>query len=170
MSDLFDLNERIFAAMDELDAADDDHLEQAIEKARTKTQLFAMAINSANTIAKVASMQEQTMDGLALKVGTSRLLLGQPQVVASVEHPPELPPREFDALAWVAEFAPGHTLSWTRDRLNKYAHADYTFDEVQALLDEARVECVQLDGGAGGIKQAESDGYGLRGPQRGYVR
>ena len=167
MSDLFDLNERIFAAMDELDAADDDNLEQAIEKARTKTQLFAMAINSANTIAKVASMQEQTMDGLALKVGTSRLLLGQPQVVAEVEHR-ALP--EFDALAWVAEFAPGHTLSWTRDRLNKYANADYTFEEVQALLDEAHVECARLDGKSGGIAQAESDGYGLRGPQRGYVR
>ena len=41
---------------------------------------------------------------------------------------------------------------------------------VKALLDEAHVECVQLDGGAGGIQQAESDGYGLRGPQRGYVR
>ena len=169
MSDLFDLNERIFAAMDELDAADDEHIDTAIEKARTKTQLFAMAINSANTIAKVAAMQEQTMDGLALKVGTSRLLLGQPQVVTSVEHPPELPPREFDALAWVAEFAPGHTLSWKRDRLNKYGGADYTFDEVRALLDEAHVECVELDGSTT-MQRAESDAYGEKGPARGYVR
>lgn len=83
------------------------------------------------------------MDGLAMKVGASRILLGQPQVVADVERR-ALP--EFDALAWVAEFAPGHTLSWTRDRLNKYGGADYTFDEVRALCDEAHVECAELSG------------------------
>lgn len=168
MSDLFDLNERIFAAMDELDAADDDHMEQAIEKARTKTQLFAMAINSANTIAKVASMQEQTMDGLALKVGTSRLLLGQPQVVAQVEHQPVLP--EFDPIAWARSNAHGHSLSWIRDRLNKASGADYGFDEVEAICDEAGIESVRLDGKSGGIVQAESDSYGLRGPAKGYAR
>lgn len=146
MSNLFDLNDRIFAAMDELDAADDEHIETAIEKARTKVQLFSTAINATNAIAKVASMQETTMDGLAMKVGASRILLGQPQMVADVERR-ALP--GFDALAWVAEFAPGHTLSWTRDRLNKYGGADYTFEEVKALCDEARVECEQLDGSHG---------------------
>lgn len=146
MSNLFDLNDRIFAAMDELDAADDEHMEQAIEKARTKVQLFSAAINATNVIAKVANMQEATMDGLAMKVGASRILLGQPQVVADMERR-ALP--GFDALAWVAEFAPGHTLSWTRDRLNKYGGADYTFDEVRALCDEARVECVELDADGG---------------------
>ena len=75
MSSLFDLNDRIFAAMDELDEADPDNMEQAIEKAKVKTQLFATAINNANTMSRIASMQEQTMDGLALKVGTSRILL-----------------------------------------------------------------------------------------------
>jgi len=166
MSGLFDLNERIFAAMDELDAADDDNLEQAIEKARVKTQLFAIAINNANTMARIAAMQEQSMDGLAMQVDVAGRLVGMPRFEARVEH--ALP--EFDALAWVAEFAPGHTLSWTRDRLNKYANADYSFDEVQALLDEAHVERARLDGKSGGIQRAESDGYGLRGPQRGHVR
>ena len=167
MSDLFNLNDRIFAAMDELDAADDEHMEQAIEKARTKTQLFAMAINSANTIAKVASMQEQTMDGLALKIGTSRLLLGQHQMVAEVNQP-VLP--EFDAIAWVQENAGGHTVSWIRDRLNKASGARYSFDEVRAICAEAHVEPVELADKAGGIERAESDGYGLRGPAKGYAR
>lgn len=167
MSDLFDLNDRIFRAMDELDSADEEHMEQAIEKARTKTQLFAMAINSANTIAKVASMQELTMDGLALKVGTSRLLLGQPQVLAQVEHQPVLP--EFDAIAWTRANADGHTVSWIRDRLNRASGADYSFDEVRAICDEARVEPVEL-GGKTTLQQAEPDGYGLRGPARGHAR
>jgi|GEM_PF-6727683 hypothetical protein len=167
MSSLFDLNDRIFAAMDELDAADEEHIEQAIEKARTKTQLFAMAINSANTIAKVASMQEQTMDGLALKIGTSRVLLGQPQVVAEVENQPVLP--EFDAIAWVKSNAHGHTVSWIRDRLNRASGADYSFEEVRAICDEARVEPVEL-GEKMTMQQAESDGYGLHGPAKGYAR
>ena len=167
MSSLFDLNDRIFAAMDELDAADQDGIEQAIEKARVKTQLFATAINNANTMARIASMQEQAMDGLALKIGTSRTLLGQPQIVAQVENPPVLP--EFDAIAWVQRNAEGHTVSWVRDRLNKASGANYSFDEVRAILDEAHVEAVEL-GEKSSMQQAESDGYGMHGPARGYVR
>lgn len=167
MSSLFDLNDRIFAAMDELDAADPDGIEQAIEKAKVKTQLFATAINNANTMSRIASMQEQTMDGLALKVGTSRILLGQPQIVAEVNQP-VLP--EFDAIAWVKSNAHGHTVSWIRDRLNKASGERYTFDDIRAICDEAHVEPVELGDKAGGIQQAESDGYGLHGPARGYVR
>ena len=144
MSSLFDLNDRIFAAMDELDAANDENIEQAIEKAKVKTQLFATAINNANTMSRIASMQEQTMDGLALKVGTSRILLGQPQIVAEVNQP-VLP--EFDTIAWVKSNANGHTVSWIRDRLNKASGERYTFDEVRAICDEAHVEPVELDGG-----------------------
>ena len=166
MSSLFDLNDRIFAAMDELDAADPDGIEQAIEKARVKTQLFATAINNANTMSRIASMQEQTMDGLALKVGTFRILLGQPQIVAEVNQP-VLP--EFDTIAWVKQNANGHTVSWIRDRLNKASGERYTFDEVRAICDEAHVEPVELDGKSN-IAMGESDAYGLHGPSRGYVR
>ena len=144
MSSLFDLNDRIFAAMDELDAADPDDMDQAIEKAKVKTQLFATAINNANTMSRIASMQEQTMDGLALKVGTSRILLGQPQIVAEVNQP-VLP--EFDAIAWVKSNAHGHTASWTRDRLNKASGERYTCDDIRARCDEAHGEPVELDGG-----------------------
>lgn len=144
MSSLFDLNDRIFAAMDELDAADPDDMDQAIEKAKVKTQLFATAINNANTMSRIASMQEQTMDGLALKVGTFRILLGQPQIVAEVNQP-VLP--EFDAIAWVKSNAHGHTVSWIRDRLNKASGERYTFDDIRAICDEAHVEPVELDGG-----------------------
>ena len=166
MSSLFDLNDRIFMAMDELDEADPDIMEQAIEKARVKTQLFATAINNANTMSRIASMQEQTMDGLALKVGTSRILLGQPQIVAEVNQP-VLP--EFDAIAWVKSNAHGHTVSWIRDRLNKASGERYTFDDVRAICDEAHVEPVELDGRSN-IERGESDSYGLHGPSRGYVR
>lgn len=107
------------------------------------------------------------MDGLALKIGTSRVLLGQPQVVADVENQPVLP--EFDAIAWVKSNAHGHTVSWIRDRLNRASGADYSFEEVRAICDEARVEPVEL-GDKMTMQQAESDGYGLRGPAKGYVR
>jgi len=135
---LFDLNDRIFAAMDELDAAKPDDMEQAIEKARVKTQLFATAINNANTVARIASMQEQAMDGLALKIGTSRMLLGQPQVVAQVENQPLLP--DFDAVAWVRANGSGHSISWIRDRLKRADGVWRGFDEVRAICDEADIE------------------------------
>ena len=143
MSSLFDLNDRIFAAMDELDAANDDSIEQAIEKAKVKTQLFATAINNANTMARIASMQERSIDGLAMQVDVAGRLVGIPNINARVE---SLPAPEFDAIAWAKSNAHGHTVSWVRDRLNKASGTKYTFDEVHAILDEAHVEPVRLDG------------------------
>lgn len=166
VSSLFDLNDRIFAAMDELDAAEGEDMERAIEKARTKTQLFAMAINNANTMAKIASMQERSIDGLAMQVDVAGRLVGIPDISARVE---PLPAPEFDAIAWVRANATGHTVSWIRDRLNKASGANYSFSEVRAICDEARVEPVELGEGPG-LAQAKSDGYGLRGPARGYAR
>lgn len=166
MSSLFDLNDRIFAAMDELDAADGEHMEQAIEKARVKTQLFATAINNANTMARIASMQERSIDGLAMQVDVAGRLVGIPDISARVE---SLPAPEFDAIAWTRANGDGHTVSWIRDRLNRASGAQYSFDEVRAICDEARVEPVELDGKVG-IQQAESDAYGLRGPAKGYAR
>lgn len=144
MSSLFDLNDRIFAAMDELDAADPDGIEQAIEKAKVKTQLFATAINNANTMARIASMQERSIDGLAMQVDVAGRLVGIPNINARVE---PLPAPEFDAIDWVKRNAHGHTVSWIRDRLAKVSGYTYSFDEVRAILDEAHVEPVELDGG-----------------------
>ena len=166
MSSLFDLNDRIFAAMDELDAADPDNMEQAIEKARVKTQLFATAINNANTMARIASMQERSIDGLAMQVDVAGRLVGIPNINARVE---SLPAPEFDAIDWVKRNAHGHTVSWILDRLNKASGERYTFDEVRAILDEAHVEPVELDGKSN-IAMGESDAYGLHGPSRGHVR
>ena len=143
MSSLFDLNDRIFAAMDELDAADPDGIEQAIEKAKVKTQLFATAINNANTMARIASMQERSIDGLAMQVDVAGRLVGVPNISARVE---SLPSPEFDAFAWVKSNAHGHTVSWVRDRLAKVSGYTYSFDEVRAICDEAHVEPVELDG------------------------
>lgn len=166
MSSLFDLNDRIFAAMDELDAADPDSIEQAIEKAKVKTQLFATAINNANTMARIASMQERSIDGLAMQVDVAGRLVGIPNINARVE---PLPAPEFDAIAWVKSNAHGHSVSWIRDRLAKVSGYTYSFDEVRAICDEAHVEPVELDGRSN-IERGESDSYGLHGPARGYVR
>lgn len=166
MSSLFDLNDRIFAAMDELDAADPDSIEQAIEKAKVKTQLFATAINNANTMARIASMQERSIDGLAMQVDVAGRLVGIPNINARVE---PLPAPEFDAIAWVKSNAHGHSVSWIRDRLAKVSGYTYSFDEVRAICDEAHVEPVEL-GGRSNIERGESDSYGLHGPARGYVR
>lgn len=159
---LSDLNERIFAAMDELDAADDEHLDQAIQKARTKTQLFAMAINNANTMVKIARMQEQAMGGLAIYVGTSRRLLGEPgQEPVEAAPPSPAGASPFDAVAWVRVNGTGHSASWIRDRLNKASGEDYTFEEVEAICDEARVEPVDL-GKKHDMRQAEAVHYAQR--------
>lgn len=166
MSSLFDLNDRIFAAMDELDTADGDSMEQAIEKAKVKTQLFATAINNANTMARIASMQERSIDGLAMQVDVAGRLVGIPNINARVE---SLPAPEFDAIDWVKRNAHGHTVSWIRDRLAKVSGYTYSFNEVRAILDEAHVEPVELDGRSN-IERGESDSYGLHGPARGYVR
>lgn len=166
MSNLFELNDRIFAAMDELDAADKDDLDQAIEKARTKTQLFSMAINNANTMAKIATMQERSIDGLAMQVDVAGRLVGVPNISARVE---SLPSAEFDAIAWARSNAHGHSVSWIRDRLAKASGYTYSFDEVRAICDEAHVEPVEL-GERSNLQQAESDSYSLRGPARGNVR
>lgn len=166
MSSLFDLNDRIFAAMDELDAADEDGMDRAIEKARVKTQLFATAINNANTMARIAAMQERSIDGLAMQVDVAGRLIGIPNISARVE---SLPAPEFDAIAWARANAHGHTVSWIRDRLNKASGADYSFAEVRAICDEARVEPAELNVKSD-LAQAESDSYGLRGPARGHAR
>ena len=166
MSNLFDLNDRIFAAMDELDEASPDDLEQAIEKARTKTQLFSMAINNANTMARIAAMQERSIDGLAMQVDVAGRLVGLPNISARVE---SLPSAEFDAIEWARRNAHGHSVSWIRDRLAKVSGYTYSFDEVRAICDEANVEPVEL-GEKRTLAEAESDSYGLHGPAKGYSR
>ena len=170
MSNLFDLNDRIFAAMDELDAADtEDEKKLAIEKARTKVSLFNAAISNANMIAKVSSMQESTMDGMAMQVGASRMLLGQPTLVADVEQ--SLPPADFDAVAWVQANARGHSISWIRDSLSRESGVRYSFEEADAVCEEAGIEPISMTRGEKWtLAEAESDSYGLHGPQRGYVR
>ena len=86
MSSLYELNDRIFEAMDELDAAHGRYeQQQAIEKARAKAELFGLAIKNANTIVSAARLQESAMDGLATKVGARQALLGQPQIVTEIE-------------------------------------------------------------------------------------
>jgi len=172
MSSLFDLNDRIFQAMDDLNAAIEagDDPQNAVAVAKAKSQLFSDAINNANTIMRAAQMQESAMDDLAMKVGTSRLLLGQPVIQASAEigkH--ELPDPEFDAIEWIAANAEGLSISVIRQKLNKAADYTYSFDEVRAMCEEARVEPRQLDE-KNDMKNAEIDSYGLRGPAKGYVR
>lgn len=160
MATYSEINDRIFKMLDELDA---DPSETTLEKGKLVNQLLTTAVNANNSAINAARMQEDTMDGLALKVGTARVLLGQPTVVATLPEP------EFDAIEWVRANAAGMSIAVIRNRLNKASGASYSFDEVRAICEEAHVEpkCIgeRMD-----MAQAESDSYGLRGPAKGYSR
>lgn len=158
MSSLYELNDRIFEAMDELDAAHGRYeQQQAIEKARAKAELFGLAIKNANTIVNAARMRESGMDGLATKIGATQALLGQPQILADVVQPPALPPVPSEALDWVRGNGAGHSVAWLCTKLGERFGRDFAADEVRELCHEADVVPVEL--GRVGIKKAESEYY-----------
>lgn len=160
MASYMDINDRIFKMLDELDA---DPSEATLEKGKLVNQLLTTAINSNNSAMRAAQMQESAMDGLAMMVGTSRVLLGQPVMEATLQAAAELPSPDFDPIAWVRANGTGQTVYWIRDRLNKAAHFEYGFDEVRAICDEARVEPIELDTKSD-LRRAEAEGYAVHGP------
>ena len=144
MGNLFNLNDRIYAAMDELDAAKGRPGQgEAIELAHAKAELIGLAIKNANTINAMARMQEDAMDGLAMQVGVSRMMLGQPQIAATVE-PAALPGSRDAAVEWVRENGAGHSVAWMCTKLGERFGRDFGREEVVGLCDDADVVPVQL--------------------------
>ena len=161
MGNLFDLNDRIFAAMDELDAARGSiESKQAIDKARAKAELFGLVIKNANTVANIMRMRDSSSGSLAEKVGAANSLLGVPEVTAQARGDGQaqaLPRPDFDAVAWIAKNGAGHSVSWIRDRLSKASGADSGLDEVSQLCEEADVVPVKL--GSRDMRTAEAERY-----------
>lgn len=161
MGNLIDLNDRIFAAMDELDAARGSiETKEAIDKARARAELFGLVIKNASTIAKLAGRKDNAMTSLAEQIGVANVLLGTPAIDAIAGQDgqaPALPKPDFDARSWIASNGAGHSVSWIRDRLSKAAGADYGLDEVQAMCEEAGVVPVKL--GSRDMRTAEAERY-----------
>lgn len=88
MSNLMDLNDRIFRELDRLEKVDMDDPEarQAeIDRARAIGSMVGRAIENANTVMRAAQMTAATMDDLAVQVAVPRMLIGEANVTATVE-------------------------------------------------------------------------------------
>jgi hypothetical protein len=161
MGNLFELNDKIFEAMDELDAARGSiETKQAIDKARAKAELFGLVIKNASTIAKLVGRKDEAMISLGEQIGAANVLLGTPAIDALASqdgHAQALPKPDFDAAAWISKNGAGHSVSWIRDRLSKASGADYGLDEVSRLCEEAGVVPVKL--GSRDMRTAEAERY-----------
>lgn len=76
MSSLMDLNDRIFAELDRLEQAEGEELDHEIERAKAISSMCGRAIENANTILRAVQAREDAMDDVAMRVGTTRLLVG----------------------------------------------------------------------------------------------
>ena len=85
MSNLFQLNDRLFREMDRLESAEGEALDQEIERARAIAQMAGKVIDNANTAMKAVQMQQQAMGNVAECVAVPRMLLGEGDVDAEVE-------------------------------------------------------------------------------------
>ena len=80
MSNLMDLNDRIFRELDRLedvDMSDEDAREAEFERARVIGKMVGRAIDNANTAIRAAQMQSDAMNGIAERVTVPRRLLGE---------------------------------------------------------------------------------------------
>lgn len=85
MSNLMDLNDRLFRELDRLEAAEGDELEAEIERAKTIGQMAGRVIDNASMVIRAAEMQAATMDDVATRVAVPRMLIGEATVSARVE-------------------------------------------------------------------------------------
>lgn len=85
MSNLLALNDRIFAELDRLEQAEGEELEREIERAKAISSMCGRAIENANTILRAVQAREDAMDDAAMRIGTTRLLVGAQPVTVEVE-------------------------------------------------------------------------------------
>lgn len=87
MSNLMDLNDRIFRELDRLeqvDMADESAREAEFERAKVINGMVGRCIDNANAMMRAAQIQSATMDDLATQVAVPRMLLGDAKVTATV--------------------------------------------------------------------------------------
>lgn len=80
MSNLMDLNDRLFRELDRLESAEGEELDAEIERAKTISGMAGRVIDNARTVMQAAQMQAATMDDVAMQVAVPRMLIGAAEV------------------------------------------------------------------------------------------
>lgn len=80
MSNLMDLNDRLFRELDRLENAQGDELAAEIERAKTIGSMAGRVIENANAAMRAAQMQADAMDDVAMRVAVPRMLTGGGEV------------------------------------------------------------------------------------------
>jgi len=77
MSNLVQLNDRLFRELDRLEQAEGDDLDAEIERAKAIGQMSRTVIDNANTMMKAVQMKRDAMGDVGEAVVVPQLLLGE---------------------------------------------------------------------------------------------
>lgn len=80
MSNLLQLNDRLFRELDRLEAAEGDELDDEIERAMAIGQMSRTIIDNANTMMRAVQLKQQASMDVAECVAVPRMLLGEGEV------------------------------------------------------------------------------------------
>ena len=84
MSNLIQLNDRLFRELDRLEQAEGDDLDAEIERAKAIGQMSRTVIDNANTMMKAVQLKQQASMDVAEAIAVPTVLLGDGQVEAEV--------------------------------------------------------------------------------------
>lgn len=84
MSNLVQLNDRLFRELDRLEQAEGDDLDAEIERAKAIGQMSRTVIDNANTMMKAVQLKQQASMDVAEAIAVPTVLLGDGQVEAEV--------------------------------------------------------------------------------------
>ncbi len=84
VSNLLQLNDRLFRELDRLEAAEGDELDDEIERARAIGQMSRTIIDNANTMMRAVQLKQQASMDVAEAIAVPTMLLGDGRVEAEV--------------------------------------------------------------------------------------
>lgn len=84
MSNLIQLNDRLFRELDRLEQAEGDDLDAEIERAKAIGQMSRTVIDNANTMMRAVQLKQQASMDVAEAIAVPTVLLGDGQVEAEV--------------------------------------------------------------------------------------
>lgn len=84
MSNLLQLNDRLFRELDRLEAAEGEELDGEIERARAIGQMSRTIIDNANTMMHAVQLKQQASMDVAEAIAVPTMLLGDGRVEAEV--------------------------------------------------------------------------------------
>lgn len=84
MSNLMQLNDRLFRELDRLEQAEGDDLDAEIERAKAIGQMSRTVIDNANTMMKAVQLKQQASMDVAEAIAVPTMLLGDGRVEAEV--------------------------------------------------------------------------------------